>query len=56
MSKGYLIAHINIQDKEVKHFKLTHDIQLYLYDNEIIVSGGQIVYEDNKWCCVYEWF
>lgn len=46
--------HNNDKVLSIISFKLTPDIQLYLYDNEIIVSGGQIVYEDNKWCCVYE--
>lgn len=34
--------------------KLIPDIKLYRYKNNIIVSGGQIVKENNKWICVYQ--
>ena len=34
--------------------KLTPDIKLYRYKNDIIVSGGQIVKENNQWICVYQ--
>jgi len=56
------ISYIEIGDKlynndevlSVIRMTVDHNIHFYLYNNEIIVSGGQIVYEDEKWICVYQ--
>ena len=34
--------------------KISPNIKLYQYKNDIIVSGGQIVKENNKWICIYQ--